>query len=814
MNLVVLLSRFACAFVAVRGKARATTALPGALRLMVLLGAIAIGTLATPGTPGTPATPATIASMSTWGAAWAAPLGLPGLPAAKPAAAPASAPAASAPLASALDEVIQTLQNDEQRKALVAQLETIRTGIGASDAQAASAAAASAADPGLVSALAQAVEQVDDRLRDDRGPWQYWSWRFSFAVDEWLAAFARRGERPILSSLRDFGMIFGAWALAGLALHEMARRFLQMRARRLAQAPEEQLDRHHLPPVPSWVDVGIYMLRKIGPWAVAFGVAVLITRQVRLHSPASIAGMVMAYAIVVGAVLSAVCQTLFALFSGAHRRHAVRDLHRHSRGLLFLIGGLAALGDAASDQRVAASLGINLSALIATTCNIAAALLMGWFALRFRRQVGHLIANRPQPFREAHPNITDLMRLIGQAWHLPVLAIVIASVTGTVYAAGQADTLLRQTIVSVALFVAAVALTAMTSRSPKGTERALRLRDRQRSAFVARFGRFAMALLRIVIWVSFLEFVSRVWDSSLMQLMQSTTLGQRIGDAVFSVIGTVLLTWLVWLVADTAIMQGLSPGHGRGQQPSLRAKTILPLVRNALFVGLLVIALIAVLANLGVNVTPLLAGAGVVGLAIGFGAQTLVQDLITGLFIVVEDSMAIGDVIELPDHSGTVESLTIRTVKLRDGKGALHILPYSQIKAVKNLSRGYGVALLSINVSYDSDLDRALALIRETGDEIGSDVRYAHNLLSGLDIFGLDRFDPSGPVILAQFKTRPLAQFEISRAFNALLKQKFDAAGIHMASPFMKLRMDRADMAAAAQPADTAIVTEAGAQRA
>jgi small-conductance mechanosensitive channel len=639
-------------------------------------------------------------------------------------------------------------------------------------------------------------------------------------VDEWVAAFARRGERPILASLRDFGTILGAWALAGLVLHEVARRLLRRPARRAADQPDSphdaEAERHHLPPVPSWMDVGIYMLRKIGPWALAFGLAVLITHRVQLHSPASIAGMVVAYAIVVGAVLSAVCQTLFALFSGAHRRCAVRDLHRHSRGLLFLIGALAALGDATSDARVAAALGINLSALIATTANILAAVLMGWFALRFRRQVGQLIANRPQPFREAHPNITDLLRLVGQAWHLPVLAIVVASVTGTILAAGQADTLLRQTIISVALFVAGVALTAMTSRSPKGSQRALRLRDRQRSVFVARFARFAMALVRVVIWVAFLEFVSRVWGSSLMELMQSTTLGQRIGDAVFSVIGTVLLTWLVWLVADTAIMQGLSPGHGRGPQPSLRAKTILPLVRNALFVGLLVIALIAVLANLGVNVTPLLAGAGVVGLAIGFGAQTLVQDLITGLFIVVEDSMAIGDVIELPDHSGTVESLTIRTVKLRDGKGALHILPYSQIKAVKNLSRGYGVALLSINVSHDSDLDRAMALIRETGDEIASDVRYAHNLLSGLDILGLDRFDPNGPVILAQFKTRPLAQFEVSRAFNAQLKQKFDAAGVHMASPYMKLQMDQGRMppGLAPEPADTTIVTESGTQSA
>jgi small-conductance mechanosensitive channel len=200
--------------------------------------------------------------------------------------------------------------------------------------------------------------------------------------------------------------------------------------------------------------------------------------------------------------------------------------------------------------------------------------------------------------------------------------------------------------------------------------------------------------------------------------------------------------------------------------------------------------MIAVLANLGVNVTPLLAGAGVVGLAIGFGAQTLVQDLITGLFIVVEDTIAIGDSIELPDHVGVVEAMTIRTVRLRDGKGAVHTLPYSQIKAVKNLSRGYAFAVFNISIAYQSDFERALELVRETGAEVARDHRYSRNLLSGLDILGLDRFDPTGQVVLAQFKTRPLTQYEITRAFNIRLKRNFDANGIRLAVPFVTVQVD------------------------
>ncbi|TWG87198.1 small-conductance mechanosensitive channel [Cupriavidus gilardii J11] len=693
----------------------------------------------------------------------------------------ASSPPASAPLAQSLDQVIRTLKDDTQRSELLHQLEAVRAGIGAAPASEAVAADDSA--PGLVGAIADAVEQVDDRLRKDQGPWHYWSWRLRFAGEEWQVAFARETEPGAPHAALLFAAVLGGWAAAGLALHMLARR-----------APGPRV--HHagkvrLPTVPSWTDVGIYMLRRVGPWAVAFGAAAWTMSGLGLQLPAGVAAMAIAYALVAGAVLSAVSQTLFAVFRNAHRARAVRDLHDHSRPLLFAIGTLAALGDAGTNNRVIGALGPNLAAVAGNVCNIAAALLMAWFCVRFRRQIGHLIANRPLAFRQTHPAITDLLRLTGGAWYLPVLLVVIASVTGTLLAAGQADDYLRRTIISVALIVAAMVLTVFTGRSPRSVQIGQPRRWQRRSAYVARFGRFAMVLLRLAIWIAFLEIASRVWGHSLYDLMRSTELGRRFGDAVFGALATVLLAWLFWLVIDTAIMQALSPGHGRGPHPSLRAKTILPLLRNALLVGLLTIVLIAVLANIGVNVTPLLAGAGVVGLAIGFGAQTLVQDLITGLFIVIEDSVAIGDVIELADHSGVVEGMTIRTVKLRDGKGALHILPYSQIKVVKNLSRGHAFAVFQIALRYDSDLDRAVALMREAGAEIAEDVRYAHQLLSGLDILGLDRFDPNGPVVMAQFKTRPLAQFEITRAFNASIKQKFDAAGIRMATPYMTLQIDR-----------------------
>lgn len=710
----------------------------------------------------------------------------------------ATSPApASASLAQSLDQVIGTLQNDAERQALVTQLQTLRRGL---DASAASAAEASAPAPGLIGAVTQALQEIDNAPHKDRGPWHYWRWRIQFASEEWGEMLTASHTRTALASWRDFGIVLAGWALTGWLLQELSRRLYRNRLRHARPA--------RLPTVPSWIDVSVYFLRRIGPWIVAFALTMLLAYQVFGRTPASMGAVVIAYAIVAGAVMSAVCQVIFALFQSAHRARAVRDLLRHSPTLLFVTGALAALGEANTDPRVIAAYGVNLSALVSTFANILAAILIGVFTIRFRRAVGQLIAFRPLPYRQDHPAKMDLLQMAGQGWYLPMLAVVVASVIGTVLATGHAEEFLRRAVMTVALFVAAVLLTLVVGRSPKSTVRAPRLRDRRRSAYLQRFGRFGVALLRMGIWAAFFELNARIWQTSLLELTNSTALSRHITHSILGVVGVVLLAWLAWLVIDTSITQSLSPTNSRAAQPSLRAKTILPLVRNASFVALLVIAMIAVLANLGVNVTPLLAGAGVVGLAIGFGAQSLVQDLITGLFIVIEDSIAIGDSIELPDHAGVVEGMTIRTVRLRDGKGALHTLPYSQIKAVKNLSRGYAFAVFNIVISYQSNFDRAVEIIRQTGTELAREHRYGRNLLSGLDILGLDRFDPNGQVVLAQFKTRPLTQAEISRAFNARLKRNFDANGIRMAVPFVTVQVDSGTVP---EPAGLTAATGAGA---
>ena len=220
-----------------------------------------------------------------------------------------------------------------------------------------------------------------------------------------------------------------------------------------------------------------------------------------------------------------------------------------------------------------------------------------------------------------------------------------------------------------------------------------------------------------------------------------------------------------------------------------RAQTMMPLIRNVLFVAIFIIALIVALANMGMNVTPLLAGAGVIGLAIGFGAQSLVADLITGLFIIIEDSLAIDDYVDVGGHLGTVEGLTIRTVRLRDIDGIVHTIPFSEIKSIKNYSREFGYAIFRVAVPYNMEIDDAIKLMRDVGQKMRSDPLQRRNIWSPLEIQGVESFESGSAILRARFKTAPIKQWEVSRAFNLSLKRQLDEAGLDLATPRMSVQV-------------------------
>src|SRR5699024_7878960 len=237
---------------------------------------------------------------------------------------------------------------------------------------------------------------------------------------------------------------------------------------------------------------------------------------------------------------------------------------------------------------------------------------------------------------------------------------------------------------------------------------------------------------------------------------------------------TVLIAWLAWIFADTAIERALmASASTRGRRVNLaRAQTIKPMIRNIIFITIVTIASIVGLANLRVHVTPLLAGAGVIGLALGFGAQTLVQDLITGIFIVVEDSLAVEDFVEINDHMGSVEGLTLRTVRLRDLDGIVHIITFSRIESIHNMSRQFGIALMKIRIPFDMKIDDAIQLMQDNALALRQDPMMRHHIWSPLEMQGIHAFEDGCAILRMRFRTSPEMQWDVMRAFNLQLKRR------------------------------------------
>lgn len=216
---------------------------------------------------------------------------------------------------------------------------------------------------------------------------------------------------------------------------------------------------------------------------------------------------------------------------------------------------------------------------------------------------------------------------------------------------------------------------------------------------------------------------------------------------------------------------------------SARMRTLLPLIRNVLLIVISVMATLVVLSEIGIDIAPLLAGAGVVGLAVGFGAQSLVKDVITGAFILFEDTISVGDVVDINGKSGVVEGMTVRTIRLRDVSGNVHTLPFGVIDTVTNMTRDFSYYLLDVGVAYRESTDEVSDILREIDAEMRADPKYAAEILEPIEILGVDRFEDSAVILRARVKTRPIEQWDVGREFNRRIKMKFDERGIEMPFP-------------------------------
>ena len=261
-------------------------------------------------------------------------------------------------------------------------------------------------------------------------------------------------------------------------------------------------------------------------------------------------------------------------------------------------------------------------------------------------------------------------------------------------------------------------------------------------------------------------------------------LGRRVIGNVLSIGMELFVALALWEIFASAIERYLSGIDATGIPRQTRIRTLLPLLRTAMMSVLVVLTSLIILSHIGVDITPLLAGAGVVGVAIGFGSQALVKDIITGLFILMEDQIAIGDVVDVGrDRVGVVEAITVRTIRLRDQAGAVYTIPFSEVTTVKNLTRDFAYVVARIAISYSEDIDRVVEILRQVSEELMADEELRPLILDPFDYQGVDTLDAASVVLLVRIRTVPAKQAVVGRAFNRLVKMAFDEHGIASRDP-------------------------------
>lgn len=218
-----------------------------------------------------------------------------------------------------------------------------------------------------------------------------------------------------------------------------------------------------------------------------------------------------------------------------------------------------------------------------------------------------------------------------------------------------------------------------------------------------------------------------------------------------------------------------------------RIRTLSRVIRYVLTVAVTLLGAMLVLGELGISVAPILGAAGVIGIAVGFGAQSLVKDYFTGFFLLLENQLRIGDVVDAGGKSGTVEELTLRYLRLRDYSGNVHYIPNGNITVVTNMSLGFAYAVIDIGVAYAERIDEVVALMRRVGETLRTDPSFATRILEPLEVAGVEQWADSAVVIRCRFKVAPLEQWSVRREYLARIKAAFDEAGIEIPFPHVKL---------------------------
>ncbi len=709
-----------------------------------------------------------------------------GLRAAEPA--PAGPTAAGQPQTLSSDDLkslVKTLESDAERQKFIAQLKSL---IAAREAtEAAPPRAAGTAGAALMSRLSEAVASSTAALADAAATlfdlpgligWVERQGSDPTARGQWIETLAKLAFTLALAALGG--------RLAGAALGH-ARRALDARGSGNA-----------------WLGAAILLARVIVdlmPIAAFAALAYAVLPFTKPSLYARLLTLVIVNASVAVRAFLTLARNLLTPPAAAPRLFAMSE-ETASYWLVWLrrLASLSIYGYFATEAALLLGLPRAGYEAIGRAIGLAVAALVIVLVLQNRHAAARRIRGARQG--EGEGNALQLLRArLADVWH--VLAILYVGAVYVVWAlnvSGGFEFILRASLLSLLVLVLARVLAGGGESLLKhffaiGDD--LKRRFPTLEARADRYLPILVHLLRALVWLAALLALLEVWGLASFDWL-SSDFGRRVLGSLASVALTVVVALAVWEAISLMMEVYLARHAAEGSEAHRRARahTLLPLLHKTLSILIAGIAALIALSALGINIAPLLAGVGVAGLAVGFGAQSLVKDLITGVFIVIEDTIAVGDMVTVGGDTGEVEAISLRSLRLRDETGGVHTIPFSEVSKILNMTKDFGYAVFRIGIAYREDVDRVIEVVKTLGAELAEDGAYASAILAPLEMEGLDRFGESAVIVSARLKTRPGQQGAVTREFNRRLKRRFDELGIEMPFPTRTLFLENTKEAA------------------
>jgi moderate conductance mechanosensitive channel len=284
------------------------------------------------------------------------------------------------------------------------------------------------------------------------------------------------------------------------------------------------------------------------------------------------------------------------------------------------------------------------------------------------------------------------------------------------------------------------------------------------------------------------DFLNRILDPTLAQRLYEWLITSGLRVLIIAVGAFILIKIINGIIGRFEFLtEQRTMGFVSASGTERRLKTLTALMRSLTFIAIAGLAAVMVLKEFGMDIAPIIAGAGILGLAVSFGGQNLVRDIISGFFIILENQIRIGDVAIINGQGGTVEEINFRTTVIRDLQGIVHIFPNGVITQLSNQSKGWSRYVIDMGVAYKENVDHVMDVLRKIGDELAKDEKFGSLILEPLDILGVDSFGDSAVVIKCMIKTRPLKQWEVGRELQRRIKNTFDLEGIEIPFPCVSM---------------------------